>query len=247
MNTVTMKNVEFGAGVPKICVPICGKSKEDVLEQAKIILDTPADIIEWRMDWFEQVENTASVVEMAKELREVFKETPVLATFRSKKEGGELEVSTEYYVELNCAVAKSGYVDAVDVELYTGDKEVETIITTAHENGVKVIMSNHDFFKTPSKEEIIKVWREFSGMPQELGLPNAPKHFIQYIEEDNRPQVSLDVNYENGFGISLGRLREDTVFDYKFVGLSHNTVRGAAGGAVLIAELLKAKGYITAK
>ena len=101
--------------------------------------------------------------------------------------------------------------------------------------------------KKPSKEEIIKVWREFSGMPQELGLPNAPKHFIQYLEEDNRPQVSLDVNYENGFGVSLGRLREDTVFDYKFVGLSHNTVRGAAGGAVLIAELLKAKGYITAK
>ena len=92
MNTVTMKNVEFGAGVPKICVPICGKSKEDVLEQAKIILDTPADIIEWRMDWFEGVENTASVVEMAKELREVFKETPVLATFRSKKEGGECKM-----------------------------------------------------------------------------------------------------------------------------------------------------------
>ena len=71
--------------------------------------------------------------------------------------------------------------------------------------------------------------------------------FRSYLEEDNRPQVSLDVNYENGFGVSLGRLREDTVFDYKFVGLSHNTVRGAAGGAVLIAELLKAKGYITAK
>ena len=101
--------------------------------------------------------------------------------------------------------------------------------------------------KKPSKEEIIRVWREFSGMPQELGLPNAPKHFIQYLEEDNRPQVSLDVIYDNGFGVSLGRLREDTVFDYKFVGLSHNTVRGAAGGAVLIAELLKAKGYITAK
>ncbi len=101
--------------------------------------------------------------------------------------------------------------------------------------------------KKPSKEEIIKVWREFKGLPQELELPNAPKNFIQYLEEDNRPQVSLDVNYENGFGVSIGRLREDTVFDYKFVGLSHNTIRGAAGGAVLIAELLKAKGYITAK
>lgn len=101
--------------------------------------------------------------------------------------------------------------------------------------------------KKPSKEEIIKVWREYSGVPQELKLPSAPEHFIQYIEDDNRPQVALDVNYENGFGVSMGRLREDTVFDYKFVGLSHNTVRGAAGGAVLTAELLTAKKYITAK
>ena len=101
--------------------------------------------------------------------------------------------------------------------------------------------------KKPSKEEIIRVWREYSGVPQELKLPSAPEHFIQYLEEDDRPQVSLDVDYENGFGVSMGRLREDTVFDYKFVGLSHNTVRGAAGGAVLTAELLTAKKYITAK
>ena len=101
--------------------------------------------------------------------------------------------------------------------------------------------------KKPSKEEIIKVWREYSGVPQELKLPSAPEHFIQYLEDDNRPQVALDVNYENGFGVSMGRLREDTVFDYNFVGLSHNTVRGAAGGAVLTAELLTAKKYITAK
>ena len=101
--------------------------------------------------------------------------------------------------------------------------------------------------KKPSKEEIIKVWREYSGVPQELKLPSAPEHFIQYLEDDNRPQVALDVNYDNVFGVSMGRLREDTVFDYKFVGLSHNTVRGAAGGAVLTAELLTAKKYITAK
>ena len=101
--------------------------------------------------------------------------------------------------------------------------------------------------KKPSKEEIIKVWREYSGVPQELKLPSAPEHFIQYLEEDNRPQVQMDVNYENGMGVSVGRLREDTVYDYKFIGLSHNTVRGAAGGAVLCAETLKAKGYIQAK
>jgi aspartate-semialdehyde dehydrogenase len=103
------------------------------------------------------------------------------------------------------------------------------------------------FEKKPSKEEMIKAWNEFKGLPQELNLPSAPKQFIKYFEEDNRPQAKLDRNYENGMGVTLGRLREDTVYDYKFVGLSHNTVRGAAGGAVLIAELLKAQGYITKK
>lgn len=103
------------------------------------------------------------------------------------------------------------------------------------------------FRKKPTKEQLIEKLVNFSGLPQELELPSAPKQFIRYLEEDNRPQVQLDVDYENGMGISIGRLREDTVYDYKFVGLSHNTVRGAAGGAVLCAELLKAQGYIEAK
>ena len=104
-----------------------------------------------------------------------------------------------------------------------------------------------NFEKKPTKEEILDRWTNFKGLPQELNLPSAPKHFIQYLEEDNRPQVALDVDYENGFGVSFGRLREDAVFDWKFVGLSHNTIRGAAGGAVLSAELLVAQKYITAK
>ncbi|MCD8218347.1 MAG: aspartate-semialdehyde dehydrogenase [Clostridiales bacterium] len=103
------------------------------------------------------------------------------------------------------------------------------------------------FRKNPTKEQLLEKLASFSGIPQELGLPSAPKQFIRYMEEDNRPQVQLDVEYENGMGVSVGRLREDTVYDWKFVGLSHNTVRGAAGGAVLCAELLKAQGYITKK
>ena len=103
------------------------------------------------------------------------------------------------------------------------------------------------FKKKPTKDQLIEKLVNFKGIPQELELPSAPKQFIQYLEEDNRPQVSLDVDFEHGMGISVGRLREDTVYDYKFVGLSHNTVRGAAGGAVLCAELLTAKGYIAAK
>ena len=103
------------------------------------------------------------------------------------------------------------------------------------------------FRKKPTKEQLIEKINSFSGLPQELKLPSAPKQFMRYMEEDNRPQVALDVDYENGMGISVGRLREDTVYDYKFVGLSHNTVRGAAGGGVLCAELLTAQGYICAK
>ena len=103
------------------------------------------------------------------------------------------------------------------------------------------------FAKKPTKEQLIDRIVNFKGLPQELELPSAPKQFIQYLEEDNRPQVQLDVNYENGMGVSVGRIREDSVYDFKFVGLSHNTVRGAAGGAILCAETLTAKGYIQAK
>ena len=99
------------------------------------------------------------------------------------------------------------------------------------------------FEKKPSKEEILKAWAEFRGPAQELELPSAPKQFLHYFEENDRPQAKLDRNLENGMAISIGRLREDTQYDYKFVCLSHNTLRGAAGGGVLLAELLAAKGY----
>ncbi len=103
------------------------------------------------------------------------------------------------------------------------------------------------FAKKASKEELIDRLVNFKGRPQELGIPSAPKQFIQYLTEDNRPQVSCDVNYAGGMGVSIGRLRPDTLFDWKFVGLSHNTIRGAAGGGVESAEMLYALGYLTRK
>ena len=99
------------------------------------------------------------------------------------------------------------------------------------------------FATKPTKEEILSAWAAFEGEPQKLGLPSAPKQFLHYFEEDNRPQPKLDRMLENGMAVSAGRLRDDALFDYRFVGLSHNTLRGAAGGAVLLAELLAAKGY----
>lgn len=104
-----------------------------------------------------------------------------------------------------------------------------------------------NFKKKPTKEQLIEKLVNFRGLPQDEDLPSAPKQFIQYLEEENRPQVKADVDYENGMGVSIGRLREDTIYDFKFIGLAHNTVRGAAGGAVLCAESLTALGYIAKK
>ena len=111
-------------------------------------------------------------------------------------------------------------------------------VTDGHTAAVFVKFENK-----PTKEEILKAWAEFRGKPQEMGLPHAPEQFITYFEEDNRPQAALDRDIYGGMGVTVGRLREDTVYDYKFIGLSHNTLRGAAGGAVLIAELLYREGY----
>ncbi len=111
-------------------------------------------------------------------------------------------------------------------------------VTDGHTAAVFVRFENK-----PTKEQILADWKAFSGKPQELGLPHAPEQFITYFEEDNRPQAKLDRDIYGGMGVTVGRLREDSLYDYKFVGLSHNTLRGAAGGAVLIAELLYREGY----
>jgi aspartate-semialdehyde dehydrogenase len=103
------------------------------------------------------------------------------------------------------------------------------------------------FKKKPQKDQIIGLWKSFEGRPQQLGLPSAPRPFLHYYEENDRPQTRLDRDFERGMGITIGRLREDRILDYRFVCLSHNTVRGAAGGAILMAELLKAEGYLRAK
>ena len=172
MNIVQVKNTVIGEGRPKICVPIVGKTKTDILEEAKKITTLPVDVVEWRVDWFDDVFATEKVLETAKELQEVLKDIPVLLTFRTSKEGGEKEISVNDYAALNIAAAQSGYVDLIDVEAFTGDDDevVKTIINAAHEAGVKVIASNHDFFKTPEKEEIIRRLR----MMQDFGA-DIPK------------------------------------------------------------------------
>lgn len=150
--------------------------------------------------------------------------------------GGEEEKSEQEPLKVWGKIENGAIVKASQPVITT--QCIRVPVTDGHTAAVFVKFKNK-----PSKEDILKAWAEFKGEPQELDLPHAPKQFITYFEEDNRPQARLDRDIYGGMGVTVGRLREDHVYDYKFVGLSHNTLRGAAGGAVLIAELLYKKGY----
>lgn len=189
---------------------------------------------------FEPVEVIATTYQAISGAGKTFKEWPEMIENIIPYIGGEEEKSEQEPLRLWGKVENGEIVKASSPVITT--QCIRVPVLNGHTAAVFV-----KFNKKPTKEELIDRLVNFSGEPQALNLPSAPKQFIQYLEEDNRPQVKMDVNYENGMGVSVGRLREDTVYDYKFVGLSHNTVRGAAGGAVLCAELLTAKGYIQAK
>ena len=184
MNTVQVKNTVIGEGRPKICVPIVGRTKTDILEEAKKITTLPVDVVEWRVDWFDDVFATEKVLETAKELQEVLKDIPVLLTFRTSKEGGEKEISVSDYAALNIAAAQSGYVDLIDVEAFTGDDAVKAVVEEAHKHGVKVVASNHDFDKTPAKSDIIYRLRKM----QELGA-DIPK--IAVMPQNKKDVLTL--------------------------------------------------------
>ncbi len=154
--TIQVRNVRIGEGVPKIIVPIVGTTTEEILRAAEALKHVKADIVEWRVDHFQQVDQVGCVEKTADALREVLGERPILFTFRTANEGGEKAISGRDYVSLNCHMIKTGRIDLVDVEAFLGNEEVRSIIQTAHENGVIVVASNHDFQKTPPKEELVK-------------------------------------------------------------------------------------------
>ena len=168
MNTIKVRDIEIGAGAPKIIVPIVGVTKEDILNEAKTFDSIPVDVVEWRVDWFEHVFEFDKVEDVLKDLRNVLGNIPLLLTYRTKKEGGEKAIDTKDYKELNLRAAKTGYVDFIDVEIFTGDDVVREIIDGAHAAGVKVIASNHDFFKTPAKSDIIYRLRKMQDMGADI-------------------------------------------------------------------------------
>ena len=187
MNTVKVRNVVIGEGMPKICVPIVGVTKEAILEEAKAITKLPADVVEWRIDWFENVFDFAALEDVMKGLREVLGDMPILMTCRTSKEGGEKAIEDEVYADINIRAAQTGYVDMVDVEVFTGDEIVKKIIDGAHAAGVKVVASNHDFFKTPDKDDIVGRLRKM----QDLLCRRTRKMFLLFLLQLKRWQMSM--------------------------------------------------------
>ena len=185
MNPVKVRNVEIGTGMPKICVPIVGRTKEAVLEAAAGIKETKAHIAEWRVDWYEDIFDSGKMQETLKELRSVLGEMPLLFTFRTRKEGGEREADTEDYIRLNLSAVETGLIDLVDVELFTGDQAVKAVIETARNKGVKTVVSSHDFEKTPSKEEIVSRLRKMqeigADLPKIAVMPRSRKDVLTLL------------------------------------------------------------------
>lgn len=189
MRKISVRDVVFGEGMPKICIPVMGKTLEGLQQEVADLAGLEYDVIEWRMDHFNDIMDTTKALEAVKYVRELLKDTVILATFRTSKEGGEKAISNEDYVALNQAIIKSGYADMIDVECFTGDEEVKAIVDCAHENNVVVVMSNHDFDKTPSYDEIISRLRlmqeKNADIPKIALMPTCKDDVLTVLKATN--------------------------------------------------------------
>lgn len=205
MKTITIRDVVFGEGRPKICIPIMPHTLEEIPAILESLNGLPFDIIEWRMDHFSDIMNFDSMKKAIHALREGLQSTPLLATFRTHKEGGVMELSTEDYVALNKAVIDTKVADFVDIECFTGDSEVKNLVDHAHANGMYVIMSNHDFDKTPAKEEIVSrlclMQEKNADIPKIALMPTCKKDVLTLLdatremseEHADRPIITMSM------------------------------------------------------
>lgn len=189
MNTITIKNRVIGEGIPKIIIPLMGKTREELLQEVSEVLKLAPDMIEWRIDVYEHVENIDDVLQMLSEIRSMVTDSLLLFTFRSHKEGGNKEISDSYYQELLQAVIQTRNIDLIDIELFTGDSVVKELVALAYENGIFVVMSNHDFHKTPEKEEIIyrlcKMQELGAHIPKIAVMPHSIQDVITLLDATN--------------------------------------------------------------
>ena len=183
---VKIKDVTIGEGLPKICVSMVGETILELVEEANFLNDIDIDVVEWRADFFKDVTNIDIVKQALKEIRTILVHKPIIFTFRNSKEGGQKEISTEFYVKLNKLIAETKLVEVIDVELYNNENDIKELVDVAHANGIVVIISNHDFNKTPEKKEIISRLRkaeELGGdIPKIAVMPTSAKDVITLLD-----------------------------------------------------------------
>ena len=206
MKTVKLRGVEVGAGMPKVIVPIVAATRAGILEKAREFKDHALDVVEWRVDFYEDVFETGQVLSTLEQLRAVLGDTPILFTFRTRKEGGEKDISTEDYIALNSAVAQSGNADAIDVEIFSGDQVVRKCIDAIHAAGAVVVGSNHDFGKTPDKADLLYRLRKMQDMdadiPKIAVMPQGPADVVtlldatqeMYTKYADRPIITMSMS-----------------------------------------------------
>jgi 3-dehydroquinate dehydratase-1 len=186
IQTVMLGKVEVGNGAPKVIVPIVGKTREDIVAKGRELTKYTMDVVEWRVDFYDDVFDIPQVVETGRQLKLALGETPILFTFRTKKEGGEKEISMDAYIALNKAMAESSYVDAIDVEIFSGDNIVLENIKNIHAAGKAVVGSNHDFAKTPDKADLLYRLRKMQDMgadiPKIAVMPKSKADVITLLD-----------------------------------------------------------------
>ncbi|MCI9103758.1 MAG: type I 3-dehydroquinate dehydratase [Lachnospiraceae bacterium] len=187
VTTVKIRNLVLGQGRPKICIPIVAQSREGIRQAAEEIRALPADLVEWRADWYEGLKEPESLAEALKALRQALgEELALLFTIRTKKEGGQAELSPAEYVEANCQALESGFIDLVDAELSAGKEDVAVIVDKAHQLGKKVVMSSHDFYRTPEVEEMLAALKRMqewnADIPKLAVMPKSRWDVLKLLE-----------------------------------------------------------------
>lgn len=246
---IIVRDIIIGSGMPKICIPIVGSSEEEIAQQAKHLKTISCDMAEWRMDWFEKYADKESMKRVLKELRDILGNMPIIATFRTKREGGNRDLEFHEYARINLLAAKSGYVDFIDVEAFSFGEISEELIQEAQKAGVRVIASNHDFKKTPPKEEIENRLLKMQEMGADIAkiavMPQSEKDVLTLMEATEEivrekatiPMITMSMSGLGGISRLAGEIFGSAV---TFASAGHASAPGQmdAGELKRVLELL---------
>ena len=242
--TIKVRKVVIGEGIPKICVPIVGTTKEDLQAEASQVKKLNPDLVEWRIDFFKEIKNIDKIVDTLDSLRNIVADIPILFTFRSAREGGNCAVDDDFYIEMNQRIMETKKIDLIDVELFNTEAVVTKMVAAAKKNEVYVIMSNHDFHKTPEKEEIVKRLRRMAELGADIVkiavMPNTASDVLTLLSATNEAKVKYNLGpiitmSMSGLGV-ISRMAGETFGSAVTFGAGKEA---SAPGQIAVADLRK--------